>query len=163
MITVGPWMACGGRHADALPLSLELCFPNNPLTGQNSGPLRSTSPVMSLVGGARGTTSSFRHQKLLQTLRSHPAAGVCSSSPAHPLHRSPEISSSWGGGFPRLFPLLGSCLVTKQGKARTVQSHASPPKFSTLGVTSAASRSQLPVLITSTTTSAPAEAPGDGV
>jgi hypothetical protein len=134
------------------PFPWNYVFPIILLTGQ----IRSTSPVISLVGGfgerlpASGTRATPKAQ----------GTSCCECLPfssAHPLHRSPETSSP--GGFPRPFQLLGSYLVTKQGQNCPVYPVPSVLPVLDPGVTSAASRSQLPVVITST---APAEAPGDG-
>lgn len=146
------------------PFPWNYVFPIILLTGQLShpGPVRSTSPVISLVGG-------FGEQLPASGTRATPKAqgtSCCECLPcssAHPLHRSPEVRSTKYrvlGGFPST---ISAAKLVYGHEARPELSSPSSPhqssQFSTLRATSAAPRTQLPVLITST---APAEAPGDG-
>jgi hypothetical protein len=140
-------------------------FPIILLTGQLShpGPVRSTSPVISLVGGfgeqlpASGTRATPKAQgtSCCECLQYHASPLIhCTEAPKY------EVRSIVSWGFPST---ISAAKLVYGHEARPELSSPSSPhqssQFSTLGATSAAPRTQLPVLITST---APAEAPGDG-
>jgi hypothetical protein len=114
-------MTSAARHADALPLSLELSFPNNP-----SAPLLQ-SHSRGEVLPASGPPQSY------PTLRAHPDASA--SDPVVHCPEAPTIFSPLSF-FPFSCSGSGSRLVGR-----------GPDLFSC--VTAAASWSQLPVVITS--------------